>query len=178
MVILNGFLANRDTAYRVLADHARTLTFAIADGAVPSNEGRGYVLRRILRRAVRYGMQTLGAKPGFFSQIVPIVGKCMGKTFPEVLEKQQNVIAIVKEEEASFSQLLEKGVKYLNELISSGRAVDGVISGEEAFYLYDTLGFPIDLTQIMAAENNLRVDTDGFQAAMTLQKNRSRAAMV
>ena len=162
----------------MLADHARTLSFAIADGAVPSNEGRGYVLRRILRRAVRYGMQTLGGKPGFFSDIIPVVAQTMGSAFPEVIEKQADIMAIVREEEASFSTLLEKGVKYLNDLISSGNAANGVISGEQAFFLYDSLGFPLDLTQIMAAENGLKVDTEGFQNAMSIQKARSRLATV
>ena len=162
----------------MLADHARTLSFAIADGATPSNEGRGYVLRRILRRAVRYGMQTLGAKPGFFSQLVPIVATQMGTAFPEIVTKQKEVVSIIQDEEASFSTLLEKGVKYLNDLIASGSIAGGVIKGEQAFYLYDTLGFPLDLTQIMAAENGLQVDLEGFQSAMSEQKTRSRLAMV
>lgn len=102
----------------------------------------------------------------------------MGAAFPEIIEKQKEIISIVREEEASFSTLLEKGVKYLNELISSGGTVNGEISGEQAFFLYDSLGFPLDLTQIMAAENGLRVDTQGFQAAMNIQKTRSRLATV
>eukprot|EP01038_Epipyxis_sp_PR26KG_P006492 gene6492-8926_t len=167
----------RDTAYRVVADHVRTLTFAITDGAVPSNEGRGYVLRRILRRAVRYGIQTLGAKPGFFSQLVPIVGQQLGGAFPELLAKKSDVMALITEEEMAFTYLLEKGVKYFGEVMNEVKSSGGqVIDGEKAFYLYDTLGFPIDLTQIIAAENGFQVDLNGFQLAMNTQKERSRTA--
>jgi len=167
----------KDTAYRVVADHIRTLTFAITDGAVPSNEGRGYVLRRILRRAVRYGVQTLGATPGFFAQLVPVVVENMGDAFPELREKMSQVIAVIEEEEAAFSALLEKGMRYFNDLVKelqSGGSQQ--ISGEKAFFMYDTMGFPIDLTQIMAAENGIVVDVAGFNDAMTTQKERSRIA--
>ena len=167
----------RDMAYRVVADHIRTLTMAISDGAVPSNEGRGYVLRRILRRAVRYGMQTLGAKPGFFSSLVPVVAASLGPAFPEVLERTAHVSAVLAEEEQAFSSLLERGVKYFNdlgkELKASGKRL---VPGDKAFFLYDSLGFPIDLTQIMASEQGLEVDLQGFQAAMSEQKDRSRSA--
>ena len=176
----------KDTAYRVIADHIRTLTFAITDGAVPSNEGRGYVLRRILRRAVRYGVQTLGATPGFFAQLAPIVVENMGEAFPELREKMPHVITVIEEEEAAFSALLEKGVRYFNDLVIELKqsSVDSqqqqqqtmMISGEKAFFMYDTLGFPVDLTQIMAAENGITVDVAGFNAAMTSQKQRSRIA--
>jgi alanyl-tRNA synthetase len=160
-----------------VADHVRTLTFAITDGAVPSNEGRGYVLRRVLRRAVRYGMQTLGAKPGFFSQLVPIVAQRLGGAFPELIEKNAAVMAILAEEEKAFSSLLEKGVKYLAEIMAELRGQGSrVIPGDRAFYLYDTLGFPVDLTQIMAGEQGFEVDVAGFQAAMTEQKERGRVA--
>lgn len=117
-------------------------------------------------------------QPGFFSEIIPVVAQTMGGAFPEIIEKQKEIILIVREEESSFSNLLEKGVKYLSELISSGGIVNGEISGEQAFFLYDSLGFPLDLTQIMAAENGLRVDTQGFQDAMNIQKTRSRLATV
>ena len=167
----------RDTAYRIIADHVRTLTFAITDGALPSNEGRGYVLRRILRRAVRYGMQTLGAKPGFFSQLVPIVAKELGGAFPELVEKNAMVVAVVAEEEKAFSSLLERGVKYFAEMQSEIKGEGSlVIPGDRAFFLYDTLGFPIDLTEIMANEQGMTVDVKAFQRAMTEQKDRSRVA--
>ena len=167
----------RDTAYRVVADHVRTLTFAITDGALPSNEGRGYVLRRILRRAVRYAMQTLGAKPGFFSQLVPIVAKELGGAFPELVEKNAMVQEVVAEEERAFSSLLERGVKYFGEMQAEIKSQGGdIIPGDRAFFLYDTLGFPIDLTEIMANEIGLKVDVKAFQAAMTEQKDRSRVA--
>lgn len=167
----------KDTAYRIVADHVRTLTMAITDGAVPSNEGRGYVLRRILRRAVRYGMQTLGAKPGFFSQLVPIVAQELGDAFPELREKNSMVMAIVEEEEKAFSSLLDRGVKYFAEISGEMKKHGSlVIPGDRAFFLYDTMGFPVDLTEIMANEQGLTVDIKGFQAAMTEQKDRSRIA--
>ncbi len=167
----------RDTAYRVIADHLRTLTFAITDGAIPSNEGRGYVLRRVLRRAVRYGIQTLGAKPGFLSALIPQVALHCGPAFPELIEANKIVVDLVKEEEIAFASLLERGVKYFNDIISEMKNNSiSTIDGEKAFYLYDTLGFPIDLTQIMAAEHGLSVDLDGFHRAMNEQKGRSRIA--
>eukprot|EP00638_Chattonella_subsalsa_P000158 CAMPEP_0117753108 /NCGR_PEP_ID=MMETSP0947-20121206/12026_1 /TAXON_ID=44440 /ORGANISM="Chattonella subsalsa, Strain CCMP2191" /LENGTH=1008 /DNA_ID=CAMNT_0005571921 /DNA_START=114 /DNA_END=3140 /DNA_ORIENTATION=- len=167
----------RDTAYRVLADHVRTLTFAIADGAIPSNEGRGYVLRRILRRAVRFGQQILGAEKGFFQKLVPVVIENFSDVFPELKEKQDQVEAIIKDEEDSFSQLLERGVKYFKEMeleLKSSKTTQ--IPGNRAFYLYDTLGFPVDLTQLMAEEVGLSVDISGFEAEMDQQKQRSRDA--
>jgi alanyl-tRNA synthetase len=164
----------RDTAYRVIADHIRTLTFAMTDGAVPSNEGRGYVLRRILRRAVRYGMQNLNAKPGFFAELVPVVVQAFGEFYPELKDKQQYVMSIISEEEQSFASLVERGIKYFNEVVAELKST--VVPGDQAFYLYDSLGFPIDLTQIMAQEKGLSVDLQGFQAAMDAQKERGRAA--
>jgi alanyl-tRNA synthetase len=176
MVVVSS---HRDTAYRIIADHVRTLTFAIADGAVPSNEGRGYVLRRILRRAVRYGVQTLHAPPGFFAQLVPVLVQQMRSTYPELAEKQDEVVRVVSEEEAAFSTLLQRGVKYFNELLADMRAKgQTVVGGDKAFLLYDSLGFPIDLTQIMAAEAGVTVDLEGFQAAMQEQQQRGRQAAI
>ena len=153
------------------------MTFAITDGALPSNEGRGYVLRRILRRAVRYGMQTLGAKPGFFSQLVPIVAAELGGAFPELIEKNAMVMAVVADEEKSFSSLLERGIKYFGEMQTEIKNSGGtIIPGDRAFFLYDSLGFPIDLTEIMANELGMTVDVKAFQLAMTEQKDRSRIA--
>lgn len=168
----------KDMAYRVLADHARTLTVAISDGAVPSNEGRGYVLRRILRRAVKFGLQNLNAKPGFFTELVPVVARELGSAFPELREKNSAVMRVVAEEEQAFSSLLERGAKYFDEVVSGCTAAkSNVISGEKAFFMYDTMGFPVDLTQIMAAERGLSVDMLGFEEAMESQKARGRQAM-
>ncbi|MCC7387377.1 MAG: alanine--tRNA ligase [Phycisphaerales bacterium] len=163
--------ASHDMAYRVIADHIRTLTFAITDGAVPSNEGRGYVLRRILRRAVRYGRQMLNAPPGFFSQLVPVVAETMGEAFPELRKNPDRVIEVIREEEESFGRTLDRGIKRFEDAAS-----DGSISGEDAFQLYDTYGFPLDLTVLMAEERGLKVDVPGFEKCMAEQKERSRAA--
>lgn len=167
----------RDMAYRVIADHARTLTFAITDGAVPSNEGRGYVLRRILRRAVRYGQQFLKAKPGFFSELVPVVVSAFKGAFPELEGKQAFVIEVVKDEEDSFTRTLANGIKHFNKMAEKVKASGGAtLSGSDAFFLYDSMGFPLDLTQIMAGEQGLAVDGEGFLACMAEQKARSQAA--
>ncbi|CAM9311423.1 unnamed protein product [Chrysoparadoxa australica] len=168
-----------DTAYRVLADHARTLTFAIADGAVPSNEGRGYVLRRILRRAVRYGQQILGASDGFFQKLIPVVVAELGDAFPELRSKESVVLELVAEEEQAFCRLLERGVKYFKEVEEElMRKGSKTVSGQSAFFMYDTLGFPIDLTQLMAAEVGLEVDMKGFETEMETQKSRSKDAEI
>ena len=164
-----------------MADHVRTLSFAITDGAVPSNEGRGYVLRRILRRAVRYGVQTLGASPGFFSELVPVLVREMAGAYPELIEKQDEIIRIISEEEVAFTTLLQRGVKYFNEMIVEMKQNNPgggcmQVSGAQAFFLYDTLGFPLDLTQIMATEAGVTVDVTGFQVAMQEQQTRSRTA--
>eukprot|EP00522_Entomoneis_paludosa_P018922 CAMPEP_0172444094 /NCGR_PEP_ID=MMETSP1065-20121228/4207_1 /TAXON_ID=265537 /ORGANISM="Amphiprora paludosa, Strain CCMP125" /LENGTH=994 /DNA_ID=CAMNT_0013194513 /DNA_START=117 /DNA_END=3101 /DNA_ORIENTATION=+ len=167
----------KDTAYRAIADHARTLSFAIADGAVPNNEGRGYVLRRILRRAARYGQQILNCSPGFFVTLVPIVVDTFGDAYPELKENKQTILEIITEEEQSFSTMLDRGIKFFDELKDELKA-DGKseVSGEKAFFLYDTLGFPIDLTELMAEEAGLTIDTAGFEKEMETQKERSRKA--
>ncbi len=161
---------NVDTAYRVIADHIRTLTFAITDGAVPSNIGRGYVLRRILRRAVRYGRQVLQARTGFFSALVPVVVDRFGGAFPELRKDPARVARILLEEEESFGKTLDRGIRLFEEVSGSG-----AISGADAFKLYDTYGFPIDLTVQMAEERGLRVDAAGFERLMDEAKERSRA---
>jgi alanyl-tRNA synthetase len=226
---------NIDTAYRVIADHIRTLTFAITDGAVPSNEGRGYVLRRILRRAVRYGRQMLGARTGFFSQLVPVVVEKMGHAFPELARDPDRIINILREEEESFGRTLDRGLELFEEAV--GRAISAAlrsesgknwmyagsikrraqlmqdpafeerwrrhffvpgtdeqvnlesltasvasryakgpftISGDDAFKLYDTYGFPPDLTMLMAEERGLRVDTAEYERQMEEARQRSR----
>ncbi len=163
---------NVDTAYRVIADHIRTLTFAITDGAVPSNVGRGYVLRRILRRAVRYGRQMLGAKTGFFSQLVPVVVERFGEAFPELRKDPARVQKIIMEEEESFGKTLDRGIRLFEQV--AGEATDRTITGADAFKLYDTFGFPIDLTVLMAEERGLAVDTAGFEKASDAARDLSR----
>jgi alanyl-tRNA synthetase len=241
---------NIDTAYRVIADHIRTLTFAITDGAVPSNEGRGYVLRRILRRAVRYGRQMLDAKPGFFSELVPVVVEKMGHAFPELTKDPQRVMTILREEEESFGRTLDRGIKLLHshmwitlsQLFGELRPTDAkgevphlhmpgtaqwshsapedfqkegvlyippdavvevlhsngnqiatyrfpaevsklvhewlrqrpMLGGSTAFRLYDTYGFPIDLSVLMAEEAGFDVDTAEYERLMEEARERSR----
>jgi alanyl-tRNA synthetase len=220
-----------DTAYRVIADHARTLTFAITDGATPSNEGRGYVLRRILRRAVRYGTQVLEARTGFFSELVPVVAERLGEFYPELRRDPARVAAIIREEEKSFGRTLTRGIVHFDEAcvraltaarlcphhqiagntLSSSRDEGGwtlaihkrdghvaeaviklrditpswvdahfgptrTVSGEDAFKLYDTYGFPVDLTQLMAEERGLKVDMAGFSTLMEQARERARSS--
>jgi len=162
-----------DVAYRVLADHARTLTFAIADGAEPSNEGRGYVLRRVLRRAVRFGYQTLGVREPFLAKLVPTVVEIMGDAFPEIRAKQQFVIDVVTDEEAAFGKTLESGIRLFSDAAEQAGATN-ILPAEAAFKLHDTFGFPIDLTILMAEERGMRVDVDGFHRLMAEAKERSR----
>lgn len=170
----------KDMAYRVVADHIRTLTFAISDGAVPSNDGRGYVLRRILRRAVRYGQQFLNAPSGFLTELVPVVVNMLGEAFPELVLKQKIVEEIILEEERSFGRTLNKGIERFKKIalsireanVGSNKAL--VVPGEDAFFLYDSMGFPIDLTEIMAEEEGMTVDLKGYEACMRLQSERSK----
>jgi alanyl-tRNA synthetase len=167
-----------DTAYRVIADHARTLTIAITDGAEPSNEGRGYVLRRILRRAVRFGRQTLGADGPFMGGLVPAVVESLAGTFPELRDNPQRVIDILTDEEESFGRTLDHGLKLFEQAADRAVKKDGEghldIAAEDAFQLHDTFGFPIDLTQLMAEERGLTVDTRGFGRLMEEARERSR----
>jgi alanyl-tRNA synthetase len=159
-----------DEAYRVIADHIRTLVVAITDGTAPSNEGRGYVLRRILRRAVRYGRQKLDAPQGFMTDLAPTVVEMLGDAFPELKNDPKRVYEIIADEEESFGRTLDRGIKMFDELDNEG----GQVSGDDAFKLYDTYGFPIDLTEIMANERGLKVDLAGFERAMEEAKERSR----
>ncbi|KAJ7564423.1 hypothetical protein O6H91_02G016900 [Diphasiastrum complanatum] len=165
---------NVDTAYRVIADHIRTLSFAIADGSQPGNEGREYVLRRILRRAVRYGREVLNAEEGFFSGLVGIVVSIMGECFPELTTNKAKIIEILSEEEASFGRTLVKGIERFKKAISEVK--DGKLSGQDAFILWDTFGFPMDLTQLMAEERGVKVDVEGFNQAMEDARNLARSA--
>lgn len=168
---------SKDMAYRVVADHIRTLTFAIADGAVPSNDGRGYVLRRVLRRAVRYGQKVLGAAPGFFSKLVHVVVNQMKDVFPELEEKEKRVVEVLADEERAFNRTLDQGEKHFKkvaeELLAAGAAV---FPAKEAHYLYGTMGFPVDLTELMAEEKGLRVDRAGFERLLAEDKKLSAAA--
>lgn len=164
-----------DMAYRVVADHIRTLSFSIADGAMPSNDGRGYVLRRVLRRAVRYGRQNLGAELGFFAKLVPALIENMGSMYPELKEKQDHITAIIMEEEESFSRTLDKGLQKFNEL-SEKVGTDKLFSGEDAHFLYASMGFPVDLTQLMAEEKGLTLDTNGFEKKMEEDRKISEVA--
>jgi alanyl-tRNA synthetase len=168
---------NRDMAYRVVADHIRTLSFAIADGAQPGSEGRNYVLRRILRRAVRYGRECLGAPEGFFSGLVPTLQQCMGPVFPEIITRGAAISSIIAEEEASFGRTLVKGLEVFNKMAQSdGAAKAKTVAGADAFLLWDTFGFPVDLTQLMAEERGLKVDMAAFGTAMEEAKEKSRSA--
>ncbi|MDB2317158.1 alanine--tRNA ligase [Flavobacteriales bacterium] len=163
-----------DIALRVVSDHVRAIAFAIADGQLPSNNGAGYVIRRILRRAVRYGFTFLDVKGPFMFQLVAVLVDQMGEFFPEIQKQQTLVEKVIHEEENSFMRTLEKGLKRIDEMIgSSGRSV---IEGVKAFELYDTFGFPIDLTALILSENGKEVDMDGFHAEMQKQKDRARAA--
>lgn len=153
-----------DMAYRVLADHARTLTIALSDGGYPDSTGRGYVLRRILRRAVRYATEKLNAKPGFFSTLVHTVVELLGDAFPEVRKDPQHVIDIINEEEQQFLKTLVRGRNLLNRTIAKLGDLKQ-IPGDVAWRLYDTYGFPIDLTVLMAEENSLTVEMTGYEKA-------------
>lgn len=170
----------KDMAYRVVADHIRTLTFAITDGAMPSNDGRGYVLRRILRRAVRYGQQFLNAPIGFLSELVPVVVSMMKEAFPELADKQNEVQEVILDEEKSFGRTLNKGIERFKKIAQSIKENSGddksklVVPGEDAFFLYDSMGFPLDLTQIMAEEEGMVVDVKGYEEQMKLQSERSK----
>ncbi len=162
-------------AFRVLADHVRAIAFTIADGQLPSNTGAGYVIRRILRRAVRYYYTYLDYKQPLLHQLLPTLAKQFEKVFPELQKQLDFVSKVVKEEEEGFLRTLEKGLKRIDEIITSSSTTT-TIKGNDAFELYDTYGFPIDLTRLIADENNLTVDEDGFEKEMQQQKQRSRAA--
>ncbi|XP_006613091.1 alanine--tRNA ligase, cytoplasmic isoform X1 [Apis dorsata] len=153
-----------DMAYRVLADHARTITIALADGGIPDNTGRGYVLRRILRRAVRYAIEKLNAKPGFFGSLVNVVVDLLGDVFPEVTKDPQHIIDIINEEETQFLKTLSRGRNLLNRTIVKLES-SNILPGDVAWRLYDTYGFPFDLTQLMVEEKGLKVDIIGYEEA-------------
>ena len=163
-----------DIAIRVIADHIRAIAFAIADGQLPSNTGAGYVIRRILRRAVRYGFTFLNAKKPFMHKLVHMLGETMGSAFPELLEQGQLIENVIKEEEHSFLRTLDQGLVLLDAIIANSKTK--TIPGEKAFELYDTYGFPIDLTGLILQEKGYGLDEAGFELAMQEQKNRSKSA--
>jgi alanyl-tRNA synthetase len=158
--------------FQVIADHIRMLTFSIADGGLPSNDGRGYVLRRILRRAARFGRNLHQTEP-FVYKLVDTLGDIMGETFPEIIEKKSHIKKVIKAEESAFSETLDRGLNHFDKLLLS--LSSKVISGEEAFRLYDTFGFPLDLTQLISREKGLSVDEKGFNDAMEKQRSRAKS---
>ncbi len=164
-------------AFRVLADHIRAISFTIADGQLPSNTGAGYVIRRILRRAVRYYYSYLDYKQPLLYQLLPVIAKQFEDVFPELIKQSDFVGKVINEEEEAFLRTLDKGLKKIDEIITQSQS-SKIINGAAAFELLDTYGFPIDLTRLIASENNLGVDDKGFEAEMLQQKNRSRSAAV
>ncbi len=164
-----------NTSLRVIADHIRSCAFLVVDGVMPSNEGRGYVLRRIIRRAVRHGYQ-LGVKEIFFYKIVAALVKVMGSAYPELKQSQARVEKTLQEEEQQFARTLENGMVILEKAIAEMQGETSTIAGETVFRLYDTYGFPVDLTADVAREHGLSLDMDGFDKAMSVQKQQARAA--
>ena len=163
-----------DIATRVISDHVRAVAFSIADGQLPSNTGAGYVIRRILRRAVRYGFTFLNKKEPFIYRLVNVLSEKMGNAFPELKAQKQLIENVIKEEETSFLRTLDQGLVLLDGIIASTKTKE--ISGDKVFELYDTFGFPVDLTALILSEKGYTLDEKGFEAELQKQKNRSRAA--
>lgn len=180
-----GALANKqykdneqtDIAMRVISDHIRTIAFSITDGQLPSNAKAGYVIRRILRRAVRYGYTFLGQQKPFMHKLLPALIDTMGDAYPELIAQQDLIQKVIKEEEESFLRTLETGIRLLDKVMVDTKAAgSAVVEGKVAFVLYDTYGFPLDLTELILKENNLSADIDGFNVEMQKQKERARNA--
>ena len=166
-----------DIALRVIADHVRTIAFSIADGQLPANNGAGYVIRRILRRAVRYGYQTLGLKESFLSDLSLVLCELMGDPYQELIAQKDIISKVIREEENSFFRTLELGIKRMELLMNECKAQNQqIIAGNAVFELYDTYGFPVDLTSLIARENGLSIDEQAFDHELQIQKDRSRAA--
>ncbi|MBU2019135.1 MAG: alanine--tRNA ligase [Bacteroidetes bacterium] len=166
-----------DIALRVISDHVRAIAFSIADGQLPSNNGAGYVIRRILRRAVRYGYQTLGLKEPFLCELSKTLAKEMGETYTELVKQGDLIFKVIKVEETSFFRTLEQGLKRMDAVIEITKKQGLLtIDGDTLFELYDTYGFPLDLISLIAREHDLSIDEKGFNSALDIQKNRSRAA--
>jgi alanyl-tRNA synthetase len=170
----HGSSSKSDVAMRVIADHIRAVSFAIADGQLPSSGGAGYVIRRILRRAIRYGYSFLDLRDPFLHRIVRVLTAEMGDFFPELAKSESLITKVIKEEEESFLRTLEKGIQLLELLIAKNN--DGILGGEQVFELYDTFGFPADLTALIASEHGKRIDQIEFDKQLQKQKERSRAA--
>jgi alanyl-tRNA synthetase len=169
--------SNHGESFRVVADHIRALSFAIADGAIPSNEGQGYVLRRILRRAARHG-RLLGLHKPFIYQLSSVVVDLMGKVYPELVAKKEHVALVIKSEEERFEETLDLGLELFEKVVEKAlKRKQKVISGEDVFKLYDTYGFPLDLTQVMAQEKGLSIDLKGFEKLLEEQRERSRTSV-
>ncbi|MEO9851457.1 MAG: alanine--tRNA ligase [Reichenbachiella sp.] len=165
-----------DIALRVISDHIRAIAFAIADGQLPSNNKAGYVIRRILRRAVRYGYTFLGFKEPFMNTMVPLLAEQFDGVFPELVAQKEFISKVIREEELSFLRTLDKGLAKLEIITNQAKNANGLIDGKTVFELYDTYGFPFDLTSLIARENELSVDEEGFKKEMEIQKNRSKKA--
>ncbi|MFN6086044.1 MAG: alanine--tRNA ligase [Fluviicola sp.] len=165
-----------DIALRVIADHVRAISFSIADGQLPSNTGAGYVIRRILRRAVRYGYQTLGLKEPFICDLSEVLASIMGDPFTELKNQGELVKRVIREEELSFFRTLEQGIKRIENSLTQAKNNNNILEGAVAFELYDTYGFPFDLTCLIARENNISVDEKGFETELQAQKDRARSA--
>jgi alanyl-tRNA synthetase len=165
--------SKQDIAIRVISDHIRAVSFAIADGQLPGNNGAGYVIKRILRRAIRYGFSFLNLHEPFMHQLVAVLADQMGDAFPELRAQRQLVEKVILEEENSFLRTLSKGIERFNAHVAAMKGT--TVDGQFAFELYDTFGFPIDLTELMARERGLTVDTAGFDKGLAEQKERSRA---
>ncbi|GIQ70110.1 alanine--tRNA ligase [Xylanibacillus composti] len=171
-----GENSEQDVAFKVIADHIRTVAFSVGDGVLPSNEGRGYVIRRLLRRAVRYGI-VLGIQEPFLYKLVPTVEDIMGAHYTTLAEQRAFIVKVIRTEEERFHETLSEGLAILGQVVEQVKNVGGDrIGGEDAFKLYDTYGFPLDLTEDYAAEHGLLIDREGFEAAMNRQRERARAA--
>ncbi|WP_321333158.1 alanine--tRNA ligase [uncultured Bacteroides sp.] len=172
-----GKETQNDIAMRVIADHIRTISFSITDGQLPSNAKAGYVIRRILRRAVRYGYTFLNQKQAFMYRLLPVLIESMGDAYPELIAQRELIEKVVKEEEESFLRTLETGIRLLDKTMSDTKSAGkSTISGKDAFTLYDTFGFPLDLTELILRENEMTVDIEEFNAEMQIQKARARNA--
>jgi len=172
-----GLHEETDIALRVISDHVRAISFSIADGQLPSNTGAGYVIRRILRRAVRYGYQTLGLKEPFLCDLSVVLGEIMGDPYVELINQRDLIQKVIREEELSFFRTLEQGIKRMDRIMQNTKSAElEIINGTEVFELFDTYGFPVDLTSLIARENGLSIDEEAFDIELQKQKKRSRAA--
>ena len=167
---------NNDVSIRVITDHVRSVTFMISDGIMPSNEGRGYVLRRLLRRACRHG-RLLGIHKGFLPELAETVIAGSKDGYPELEEKKEFILNVISKEEEQFNKTIDQGLGILAEMISDmEKKEEKILNGEDAFRLYDTYGFPLDLTKEILEEKGLCVDEDGFKASMEVQRKKARDA--